>query len=85
MTIQSATQAQEIAERYIQDGATQTDWRFEFVEVSKRPDKVFWAVIFDVYSPENTLVDGPVVILVRKRDGLAISLQDAFEQNLIDE
>lgn len=33
----------------------------------RRPED--WGVVFDVYSPEKTLVEGPVVIIVNKLTG----------------
>ncbi len=44
-------------------------YRFSHVKsTQRRPDD--WGVVFDVYSPENTLVDGPVVVIVNKVTGI---------------
>ena len=43
-------------------------YRFASVKFDDRwPDE--WGVVFDVYSPQNALIDGPIVILVDKNSG----------------
>lgn len=45
-------------------------FRYEFIEISEskiHPDE--WGAIFDVYSPQSSLMDGPIVLIVEKDTG----------------
>lgn len=45
-------------------------YRYEYVGTSfddKWPDE--WGVVFDVYTPNGNLMDGPVVFVVEKETG----------------
>jgi hypothetical protein len=84
--INNQSEAQRIAIEYIAsfDEAAMKGWSYRFAEMSRNgPRKDFWGAVFDVYSPEGTLVDGPLIVLVRESDGVAVTLDEAFEQGLI--
>lgn len=84
--VSNQNEAQRIAIEYIAsfDEAEMKGWNYRFAEMSREGLKNgFWGAVFDVYSPEGTVVDGPLVVLVRENDGLAVTLDEAFEQGLI--
>lgn len=61
--------ARENAERFIaRHDLKRHVYRFLNVKsTQRRPDE--WGVVFEVYSPENALIDGPVVVIVNKLTG----------------
>ncbi len=67
-------QARNIAEDYIsQQNTSDHIYIFTGLKFDKRwPSD--WAVVFDVYTSQNTLIDGPVVILVYMNKGYVRSL-----------
>ena len=62
----SELEARELAEKYISEQDLR-GYKYEFVKVNfdeKRPHE--YGVIFNVYSSENSLIDGPAVFIVDK-------------------
>jgi len=62
----SQQEARELVEKYISEQNLHGH-KYEFVKVNfdeKSPDE--YGVIFNVYSPENSLIDGPAVFIVDK-------------------
>lgn len=66
----SSVEAKRIAESFVNREAR--GFRYEFLHVNDRG--TVWSVTFAVYSPENTEIDGPIVILVDRESGIARSL-----------
>lgn len=59
-------------------------WRYKFVGVvNKDPTRDWWGVVFDTFSPEGDFVDGPVIVAVRRSDGLTLFVDEAFEKGLL--
>lgn len=61
--------ARELAEKFLekQDGQGHA-YKFVTVKSSERHLESY-GVIFDVYTPKNDLLDGPIVMLVDKQTG----------------
>lgn len=66
--------ARETAEQFIdRQNLRGHTYKFASVKFDERwPSE--WGVVFDVYSPQNTLIDGPIVILVDRNSGAARSM-----------
>ena len=66
--------AREMAEQFIaRQNLKGHTYKFSGVKFDERwPSE--WGVVFDVYSPQNTLIDGPIVIVVDKTTGEARSM-----------
>lgn len=65
----SENQARELVENHL----TEQDlkgFRYEFLKISydeKHPNE--FGVVFNIYTPENSLIDGPAVFIVDKNSG----------------
>jgi hypothetical protein len=62
-------QAKIISDKYIADNSND---RFSYVFVEVNESQKFptqWNVVYDIYSAGNTLIDGPLVVVVNKVDG----------------
>lgn len=65
----SKDDARALAEAYV-EGLDLRGWRYEFACITEprtRTDEL--AAVFDTYSPEGNLVDGPVVFIVNTTTG----------------
>lgn len=65
----SENEAREVVEKHLSEQDLK-GYRYEFVKVSytkKRPDE--YDVVFNIYSPENAIIDGPAVFIVDKNSG----------------
>jgi hypothetical protein len=51
-------------------------WRYEIVDVRRLLDDRSWSVLVDSFSPEGTLVDGPVVFVIDADDGSIWTLEE---------
>ena len=61
--------ARENAERFIaRHDLKRHVYRFLNVKSTQRRSDE-WGVVFEVYSPEDALIDGPVVVIVNKLTG----------------
>ena len=68
MTV-SREQAKDLAISYV-GGLDLRGYRYEFVGISfneKWSDE--WGAVFDVYTPNGNLIDGPVIFVVEKSTG----------------
>lgn len=63
------TEARRLAENFLsQQDLRGFSYIFSGVTYDERwPDE--WGIVFDVYSPEMSLIDGPVVLVVSKATG----------------
>ena len=62
-----ANQAQSIAEKLV---ATQDNRGFRLKFAEARKDERWpgeWSVVFDVFNPNGSLMDGPVVVIVNEQ------------------
>jgi hypothetical protein len=50
-------------------------WRYECAGISENSTPTHWAAVFDVFSPEGNLVDGPVIFLIEKKNGTVTALE----------
>jgi hypothetical protein len=65
----SKAQAILIAEKFISNQDLR-GYKYQFGDattIDRYPNE--WNIIFDIYSQENTLMDGPVIVIVNKNDG----------------
>lgn len=55
-------------------------WRYEVVEVKRvASDPERWTIVVDSFSPEGTLVDGPLIYLIDGTTGAMQTLESLFE------
>ena len=71
------TKARELAEQFLgQQDLRGFAYRFSGITFDQRwPGE--WSVVFDVYSPDDTLIDGPVVLIVDKANGRVQTVSQA--------
>jgi len=70
----SREQAQELAVAHV-GTLNLRGYRYEYVGTSfdaEWPDE--WGVVFDVYTPDGHLMDGPVIFAVEKETGRVTSI-----------
>ncbi|MEI4508299.1 hypothetical protein WBQ88_13210 [Sphingopyxis sp. CCNWLW253] len=75
----SEQQAKDLAAEYL---AKQDllGWRFDVAEAHRAGiDPSNWTVIFDRFSPEGTVVDGPQVLVVNGMTGEVRTLESYYE------
>ena len=72
----SKEQAERLALAYV-ESLDMKGWRYEFVGITSPrnwPDE--WSAVFDVYTPNGNLMDGPVVFMVERRTGRVRGYED---------
>lgn len=74
MTPAQAERARLWAELFV-EGQDLQGWSYRLASVGKAHDGMA-SVVFDTYSPEGNLVDGPVVVIVDLNSGVVSSLED---------
>jgi|HubBroStandDraft_6_1064221.scaffolds.fasta_scaffold1263015_2 hypothetical protein len=73
----SEHEAQVIAQKFLDQRFTTLTFRFGPTPQRAPND---WGMVFDRITPEGSVLDGPIVVLVDKQTGRARTLEQAIEE-----